>query len=113
MTGRGAGYCSGSPVPGYMDPIPGRGVRGGGRGWRHRFYATGVPGRQRAGRGLAASRAIRRRENRDPAPLQSSVAIREQEIELLRHQAEALKDTLEDITSRIEQLEAAPPVADE
>ncbi len=45
MTGRAAGYCAGYPVPGYMNPIPGRasfrgyfGVgrggypRGGGRG---------------------------------------------------------------------------------
>jgi len=25
MTGRGAGYCSGSGVPGYMNPVYGRG----------------------------------------------------------------------------------------
>ena len=25
MTGRAAGYCAGYPVPGYMNPIPGRG----------------------------------------------------------------------------------------
>jgi hypothetical protein len=30
MTGRAAGYCAGYPVPGYMDPIPGRGF---GPGW--------------------------------------------------------------------------------
>ncbi len=48
MTGRAAGYCSGSPVPGFMNPV-GRGFgrgrgggfgRGGGRGrgfgWRFR-----------------------------------------------------------------------------
>ena len=42
MTGRAAGYCAGYPVPGYLNPIPGRGFygvgrggypRGGGRGW--------------------------------------------------------------------------------
>jgi hypothetical protein len=57
MTGRGAGYCAGYPVPGYLNPIPGRGwfgvsrggfPRGGGRGhafgggrgrwWRSGFY---------------------------------------------------------------------------
>jgi hypothetical protein len=32
MTGRGAGYCAGYPVPGYMNPIPGRGWYGVGRG---------------------------------------------------------------------------------
>lgn len=25
MTGRAAGYCAGYPVPGFMNPIPGRG----------------------------------------------------------------------------------------
>ena len=25
MTGRQAGYCAGYPLPGYMNPIPGRG----------------------------------------------------------------------------------------
>ena len=25
MTGRAAGYCAGYPVPGYMNPLPGRG----------------------------------------------------------------------------------------
>jgi hypothetical protein len=34
-------------MPGFANPISGfgfgRGFAGGGRGWRHRFYATGVP----------------------------------------------------------------------
>ena len=67
MTGRAAGYCAGYSVPGYMNPIPGRGFwgrgrgfgwfgrgRGGGRGWRNWYYATGLPGWQRAGMGLPA-----------------------------------------------------------
>ena len=28
MTGRAAGYCAGYPVPGYMNPVPGRGFAG-------------------------------------------------------------------------------------
>jgi len=38
-TGRGMGYCAGYDRPGF-------GFRRGGtgRGWRHRFFATGVPG---------------------------------------------------------------------
>ena len=33
MTGRAAGYCAGYPVPGYLNPIPGRGFgRGAGFG---------------------------------------------------------------------------------
>jgi hypothetical protein len=50
-TGRGLGYCSGYNRPGFTNPNPvfrgglGFGRRGMGRGWRHRFYATGIPGR--------------------------------------------------------------------
>jgi len=58
MTGRAAGFCAGYGMPGYTNPIPGRGLgmgfgrgrgfwgggRGGGRGWRNQSYATGVPG---------------------------------------------------------------------
>ncbi len=58
MTGRGAGYCAGYPVPGYMNPAglrgagfwarpwAGRGAgfgRGHAGGWRRMYYATGLP----------------------------------------------------------------------
>jgi len=58
MTGRGAGYCAGYGVPGYANPMPGRGFGmgwgrgggwGGGRGWRNMYYATGLPGWARYG----------------------------------------------------------------
>jgi hypothetical protein len=116
MTGRGAGCCSGSPVPGYANPVPGRGFwgwgggRGRGRGRRHRYYATGVPGWQRAGRGAAGSVAGRGREVPYAAAFESSTASREHEIQVLKRQAEDLTVTLDDIRSRIEQLEAEPPV---
>ena len=54
MTGRGMGFCGGYAAPGAAQLGPGRGFgrgRGfagggrGGRGWRHMFWATGVPGR--------------------------------------------------------------------
>ncbi|HOJ52781.1 MAG TPA: DUF5320 domain-containing protein [Syntrophales bacterium] len=53
MTGRAAGFCAGYGMPGYANPAVGRGwglgfgrgFRGGGFGWRYRFYATGIPGR--------------------------------------------------------------------
>ncbi len=49
MTGRGAGFCAGYEAPGYMNPGLGRGFggRGGGRGWRNMYHATGLPGRGR------------------------------------------------------------------
>jgi len=52
MTGRGAGWCVGHDRPGFANPAPRlglglghrRGGRGGGRGWRNMYYATGLPG---------------------------------------------------------------------
>jgi len=45
QTGRSGGYCAGYDAPGSA--APGRGPRigfgGGGRGWRNRYYATGLP----------------------------------------------------------------------
>lgn len=63
MTGRGMGFCAGFNAPGYMSSLGraagswfGRGAwpfgrRGGGRGWRNMFYATGLPGWLRFGSG--------------------------------------------------------------
>ncbi len=49
MTGRAAGYCAGYGVPGYMNPIPGRGYgmgfgRGLGLGFRGGFRLGGYAG---------------------------------------------------------------------
>ena len=59
MTGRGAGFCAGTGVPGYANPGPGsgfgmgfgggRGFAGGGRGRRNCFNVTGLPGWMRYG----------------------------------------------------------------
>jgi len=67
MTGRAAGFCAGYGVPGYANPVPGRGFGmglGGGRGFgggrhgrRNIYYATGLPGRMRfAGYGMPYGR---------------------------------------------------------
>jgi len=50
-TGRMAGYCSGYDVPGYMNPIPGRGFRGRGRGFG-RGRGRGFGGGWGRGRGF-------------------------------------------------------------
>jgi hypothetical protein len=88
MTGRGAGICGGNSYPGYGNFAPGfrfgRGFGGGGRGWRHQYYATGLTWWQRA-------RAVA------PAP--------EQELTGLRNEAEWLKNQLEAVTRRIEELD--------
>jgi len=107
MTGRAAGYCAGYPVPGFMNPIPGRGFWGWGRGgWGRRnwFYATGLTGWQRAGLGYPAFGGV-------PygAPYAAPYApamTREQEVEMLKGQAEYFEDALDGIKKRIEELEA-------
>ncbi|MBN1675177.1 MAG: DUF5320 domain-containing protein [Kiritimatiellae bacterium] len=103
MTGRAAGYCAGYPVPGFMNPIPGRGFgfgRGlglgfrGGRGWAGygpRAYgyapAYGMPPFPYAAPYGAA-----------PTP--------EQEVDRLKGQAEYFEDALEGVKKRIAELEA-------
>lgn len=44
MTGRATGYCTGIGVASPWNPAWGRGFPGWGRGWRNRFYATGLTG---------------------------------------------------------------------
>jgi hypothetical protein len=88
MTGRAAGYCAGYSVPGYMNPIPGRGWDFGGRG--------------RGGRGF-------RRWAWDPwayapYPAYPYPPAPEQELDVLKNQAEQLKAELDEINARIEEL---------
>lgn len=97
MTGRAAGFCAGFATPGYMNPINGRGYgmgfgggRGGGRGWRNMFYATGLPGWMRSAMPYAAT----------PAP--------EQELAVLKQQAEFLGNALDSIRKRVQDIEAQP-----
>jgi len=118
MTGRAAGYCAGYSVPGYMNPIPGRGYfgggrggfgRGGGRGRRNWYYATGLPGWQRASMGLPAFGGWA-----NPAlyPYGAEMSPK-QEADILKNEADTLKKQLEDIQSRIETLEKAQAQAEE
>jgi len=108
MTGRGAGYCGGSGMPGYANRDPGLGLRmglgrgrgpgggpgfgGGGRGWRHWFRATGLPGWMRFGR-FASPYA-------KPDP--------EAEKQALKSQAEALQSELDLINARLGEMENGP-----
>jgi len=112
MTGRGAGFCAGYDVPGYMNPSFGRGFgrgrgggfgrgfQGGGRGWRHQYYATGVPGWAR-GYGY-------------PYPVASPVGsgtpvsaktFQAEELAYLKEQARYFRGALEDIEKRVNELQ--------
>ncbi|MDZ7723473.1 MAG: DUF5320 domain-containing protein [candidate division KSB1 bacterium] len=96
MTGRGAGFCAGFSRPGYASPGAGRGIgmRGGGRGWRNRYVATGMTGWQRAGWGGGAVPPS--------APYQPEP---EDELESLQAQARSMQQNLEQINQRIQELE--------
>jgi hypothetical protein len=107
MTGRGAGYCGGHDVPGYANPMPGRGFgmgwsRGRGRGRRHWYHATGMPGWMRFGYAPAwgAPPAWGTPYGPHAAP-----PTPEQETESLKAQAEWLKEQLDAISQRITELE--------
>lgn len=103
MTGRGAGYCGGSGIPGYANAGLGQGFGsgrgfwgrgfGGGRGWRHRFYATGLPGWVRFG-GYNAPYMT-------PDP--------KMEKQELKSQADALQAELDLIKKRLSEIESEIP----
>jgi len=103
MTGRAAGYCAGYGMPGYMNPIPGRGGgwgwgRGGGWGWRNWHNATGMTGWQRAAAGMPAWGGV-------PygAPAPSPEAERQfltQQVEALQQQLDAARKRLDDLAAQ-------------
>jgi len=109
MTGRAGGYCAGYPAPGFMNPIPGRGFwgrgRGGGRGWRNSFYATGLTGWQRAGMGIPGFGQPGAYPPPYGGPSFASTMPKEQELDALKGEAEYLEDALGGIRKRIEDLE--------
>jgi len=107
MTGRGAGYCAGYDVPGYMNQEPGFGNRGygrggfgrggGGRGWRNMYRATGLTGWERASYGYPAYGGAAYSAAPAPGPTD--------ELNMLRNQADALGKQMEAVRSRISALE--------
>jgi hypothetical protein len=48
MTGRAAGYCAGYPLPGYMNAIPGRGLKSYNRSFFNRRRGFSGRGRGRS-----------------------------------------------------------------
>jgi hypothetical protein len=102
MTGRGAGFCAGRAIAGFVSSGQGLGLgrgRGnqghGGRGRRNLFRATGLTGRQRA---AMNDPAMPDRDASLPNP--------PQEIEALKQQAASLAEMLESIRQRIDKIES-------
>ncbi|HUU09420.1 MAG TPA: DUF5320 domain-containing protein [Phycisphaerae bacterium] len=109
MSGRGAGYCAGYPAPGFMNPVGGRGFfgrgfrgRGGGRGQRNMFWATGMPGWARAGWGPTMG-AVPPYGATAYAPAMP----REAELDALKSQADYFRGALDEIQKRLGELQAA------
>ena len=115
MTGRGAGFCSGSGMPGYANPTLGRGFGwggrgggggrgrgfagrgGGGRGRRNMYWATGMPGWARFGTFSGPAMG---------ASAYGAGMSKSEEVEVLRQQAEYFKANLEDIEKRLQAMES-------
>ena len=114
MTGRAAGYCTGNPVPGYMNPYGGRGLgmawgrgygRGGGRGFG-RGYGVPVPLAYPAYSGMAPYVPPFPDAAGYSGPI-APVVDSNQELAALKQQSEYLVDTLEGIKKRIGELESS------
>jgi hypothetical protein len=101
MTGRAAGFCTGYTVPGYMNPIPGRGLgffgrgRGRGRGFRNMYFATGLPAWARYNMGAYYP------DNAYAPPAMTA----SQEAEALKQQAKLMQDNINALNERIQELE--------
>ena len=113
MTGRAGGYRTGFRMPGCANFLSGRGFGmavgrgrgawsrgfgGAGRGWRHRFHATGQLGWMRFGGYTAYPGFLAAHGKPDP----------ELEKQALRNEADALKSELEAIQKRLSDIETAP-----
>jgi hypothetical protein len=112
MTGRAAGFCAGYNVPGYANPVGGRGYwgvgrgfRGGGWGRRNWYYATGLPGWARAGYGMPAYGGAAGPDAYGGVPFAPGLTA-QQELDGLKGQAEYFEDALDGIKKRIEELES-------
>ncbi len=102
MTGRAAGYCGGYSAPGFMNAAFRCGLgRGGGRGLRRGFWATGIPGWARFP-GFAAAvhpmsdyQGFYPTDGLDPAT----------ETRMLSHQIEMMEQSLRSAKERLNELQ--------
>ncbi|MBN1382926.1 MAG: DUF5320 domain-containing protein [Deltaproteobacteria bacterium] len=88
-TGRGAAFCSGYDIPGFVHVAP---VRFFGRGWGERFFARGMGG---WARGFWPSRFF-----------SSSVQNPDMEIDQLKQEVSFLERTISDLKSRMDDLKS-------
>jgi hypothetical protein len=93
MTGGGRGYCAIPLNSANLKPRNGRGFygRGNGRGFRNCFNASGLPGWTRAQRGMQAF---------------GRMISKDDELAMLKNQADYFKEELDAINSRVQELES-------
>lgn len=109
MTGRAAGFCAGYPTPGYANFGAGRGVygpgqaagfsgRAGGRGYRNRYYATGLYGWQR-------DMTFQAPPPYAPPPYAAPQISPQDEAQALREQLKYMEDSIKATQQRIAEIE--------
>lgn len=101
MTGRAAGFCSGSGVPGYMNPVGGRGYfgRGFGRGWGL-GYGRGFGFGRGYGWGFAPTYPV-------SYPSYPPSGTTENEKEYLERGLNTLKEDMKNIEARLKEIKEA------
>jgi len=103
MTGRAAGYCSGSSAPGYANSLPrmgmafgrGRGM-GRGRGFRRMAFAQTVPA-ERVVPVYPAQQAYQPTKEQEKQYLENEIKAIEVEENALKQELEAIKRRLDEL----------------
>ncbi len=101
MTGRAGGYCAGFNMPGFANPVPGRGF-GFGRG-RGRGFGRGLGMRRGFGWGAMPYRGFA--PQYAPAPDPYAQISADQERQMLQQEANVLRESLSNIEQRLKDLE--------
>lgn len=105
MTGRAAGYCAGYSMPGFANPVPGRGLAFG----RGRGFGRGLGLGFRGGRGWGAACAAPYPAGAlygAPAAPYAAGPTEQQEIDALNEQSAYLEQALDAVRKRLGELEA-------
>ena len=98
MSGRAAGYCAGYNQPGFTNAAGGK--LGGGFGWGRGFGGRGM------GYGFGRGRYLGGYDYAYPPYANPAAPTREQELDMLKNQADALNTQLKNIQDRMSDLES-------
>jgi uncharacterized protein DUF5320 len=108
MTGRAAGFCSGFDMPGFMNPMGGRGMgrgRGGGRGLGRGFGNASYPAWTNTDSFATPEKDVLTPPQHSQAPVDTTPGSFEQ----LTHELHSMAKSLESLHNRIDAMEKAGP----